>query len=186
MPITYLGLWTLTSTAKHHRPIILLLQAVISLRFAVCLRQRSGENSIKIHNTNCSMSRTTYFFIFKQYIKLHWSKIQEVAGLNPSGIIDFFLKIKHFACMFFFFNLALIALLLGILSMHWIKTWVKLNTVNTRHLGTQVCWLLTHICFCSFFTAHWRHWSREKTGNICSTFLLNPNTSFQSPTVKTT
>jgi len=62
-------------------------------------------------------------------------------------------------------------LLLGIPSMHWNRTWAKLNA---HHLGTWICWLLIDSCFRSFITVRWRHWCREKTVNSCCTFLSKP------------
>ena len=59
-------------------------------------------------------------------------------------------------------NSALIAWLLGIPNTSRNGTWAK---INACHLETWICWLLMDICFCLLFTAHWRHWCREKTSN---------------------
>jgi len=65
--------------------------------------------------------------------------IQEVTDSNPASEQIFFRK------------LALIALLLGIPSMHQNGIWVKLNA---RHLGMRICWLQIDSCFHLFITAH--------------------------------
>ena len=94
-------------------------------------------------------------------------------GFESSWWTDFFFlsKINTFVYTFFFFNSALITLLLGITSMYQNRTWAKLNA---RLLGTRICWLLIDSCFRSFITARWRHWCGGKTVNSCCTFLLKP------------
>ena len=74
---------------------------------------------------------------------------------------DFFFENQYFLHTRLFFNLALITLLLGIPITH------RNRRLNTRYLGTQICWLLIDGYFCSFITARWRHWCRGKTENSC-------------------
>jgi len=83
----------------------------------------------------------------------------------------FYLKINTF-CIHAFKNSVLMTLLLGIPNTHRNGTWAKLNV---RHLGTRLWLLLIYSCFCSFFTACWRHWCRGKTGNSCYLlWYINP------------
>ena len=92
-------------------------------------------------------------------------------GFESSWWTDFFFKYHYFLPTRFFSTSTLIALLLGIPSMHRNGTWVKLNA---HHLETQLWWLLMDIYFHSFFTVRWRHWSSQKIGNSCGTFLSKP------------
>ena len=87
-------------------------------------------------------------------------------GFESSWWTDFFRK--SILLRTHFLNSALITLLLGITSTHRYGNWAILNT---RLLGTRICWLLIDSCFCSFITVRWRHWCRGKTVNSCCTFL---------------
>ena len=134
---------------------------VISLHLATSWRRRNGESSSKIP------SKATAH-IAQWVEKLTCS--QEVTGLNPAGEQICFSE-NQYLLHALFLKFSFDMLLLGIPSMHWNGTWEKLNA---SHLGTRLWWLLMDIFFCWFFTARWRYWCKEKTGNRCGTFLSKP------------
>ena len=94
-----------------------------------------------------------------------------IAGSNPAGEHSFFFENQYFLHTRFCKVQLVVALFLGIPSMHRNGTWAKLNA---GHLGTRLWWLLMDIYFSSFFTVHWRHRCREKIKNSCGAFLSKP------------
>ena len=98
---------------------------------------------------------------------MKWRKLEQHSIENHSHIAQWVEQLRRLQVQIqlvntFFFEKQY--LLLGTPRMHRSGTWAKLNA---RHLGIQICWLLMEICFCSSFTARWRHWCRGKTGNSC-------------------
>ena len=168
MPITHLGLPTLTyqlpntlNSSSSYFKFVTTSWCSDQLAFGSKLKAKKWRR----FEQRVPLKTTAHIAQWEEQLTC----IREVVGSNPAGKQIFFLKSVLFAYTFFK------------VSFDSTVTWHSklalkrdLSKLNTCHLGTWLWWLPIDICFCLFFTARWRYWCREKTGNSCGAFLSKP------------
>jgi len=100
--------------------------------------------------------------------------IHEVAGSNLASE-QFFVFENHTFCIQVFLKFSFDSTVTWHSKPHSKHTWKQdLSEIKCSSSGNSNNWLLIDICFSLFFTVHWRHWCRQKTGNSCGKFLSKP------------